>query len=70
MGFYRTGQPRAFDRASAIAYLTPRLAEEIAFANRAADRFGFECVDPGGHVFIGSCGDVVCMHEGCGKVVW
>ncbi len=27
-----------------------------------------ECVNPSGHHFIPSCGDVVCVH--CSKVVW
>jgi hypothetical protein len=70
MGFYREPQPRALDRKGLVAYLTPLLAEEVAFANRTADRFGFDCISPAGHQFVAICSDIVCVHAGCGKVVW
>lgn len=70
MGFLRQGQPQALDRKGVTAVVTRLLAEEIAYLTRTADPFRIEhdCLNPGGHDFIGACGDVVCCH--CGKVVW
>jgi hypothetical protein len=66
MGYYRIPQPTPLDRAAVTRFL----AQEIAFEMRVDDPFGVDsdCLSPAGHVFTGSCGDVVCVH--CGKVVW
>lgn len=45
--------------------------EAIEVLARTADPFGIDnrCLfNPAGHQYIGSCGDVVCVH--CSKVVW
>jgi hypothetical protein len=71
MGFHRIPQPAPLDRTSLTAEVTRLIAEEIAFARASADPFGVEnaCpLNPAGHDFIGSCGDVVCCH--CSKVAW
>lgn len=70
MGFQRGTQPAALDRGAVTAVVTRFLAQEIAFEQRSADPFGVahDCRNPAGHTFIGSCGDVVCVH--CSKVVW
>lgn len=72
MGFHRLPQPDALDRAQVTAVVTRFVAQEVAFANRAADPFGVNDPCPfnagGPHCFIGSCGDVACVH--CAKVVW
>lgn len=70
MGFHRQGQPAALDRAGLTAVVTRLMAEELAFIIRTADPFGIDhdCLNPAGHDFIASCGDVACRH--CAKVVW
>ena len=70
MGFHRQGQPQPLDRKAVTAVLTRLLAEELAFINGTADPFGIDhdCLNPAGHLFIASCGDVACCH--CSKVVW
>ncbi len=70
MGFNRTIQPQALDRAAVTAVVTRLVAEELAFERRTADPFGIahDCLNPKGHDFIASCGDVVCAH--CAKVAW
>jgi len=69
MGFYRQGQPAALDRASATAIITRIVAEEVGFVTRTADPFNVDhdCLNPAGHDFVASCGEVVCCH--CAKVV-
>lgn len=65
MGFHRHPQPDALDRAAIV-----RLAlDEVAFELRAADPFlvDHDCLNPAGHTFIASCGDIVCCH--CTKVI-
>ena len=68
MGFHRLGQPAAFDRAALRGIVEPIVAQEVAFAARTADPFGIDhdCINPTGHDFIGSCGDVACVH--CARV--
>lgn len=46
------------------------LCDEIVDLIDPPDPFGIDhdCISPAGHQFIGSCGDVVCVH--CAKVVW
>lgn len=70
MGFHRQGMPQALDRAQATAVVTRFLADEIAHLTRTADPFliDHDCLNPAGHHFIGSCGDVACVH--CGRVSW
>jgi hypothetical protein len=70
MGFHRQGMPDSLDRAAVKAVVTRVVAEEAAFAARTADPFliAHDCLNPAGHSFTGSCGDVVCIH--CAKVVW
>lgn len=72
MGFLRQGQPPALDRAALKAAIVNFIGErEIAEALRCADPFGIDdpCpFNPSGHRFIGSCGDVACVH--CAKVAW
>lgn len=70
-GFLRTRMPPSLDRAAVSAAITRFVSEEmIAAATAAADPFliDHDCLNPAGHRFIGSCGDVVCVH--CTKVVW
>lgn len=69
MGFHRQPQPASLDRAAVTAAITRFVAEEVCFAARTADPFliGHDCLNPTGHAFIGSCGDVVCVH--CARVV-
>jgi hypothetical protein len=40
------------------------VAQELAFEARTADPFflAHDCLNPAGHDFIGSCGEVVCCH--------
>lgn len=69
-GFLRTRQPPSMDRAAVSAAIHHFVAQEIiATANAARDPFGIDhdCLNPAGHRFIGSCGDVVYVH--CAKVV-
>lgn len=71
MGFLRQGMPPSHDRAAISAAITRFVAEEmIAAVNAATDPFliDHDCVNPAGHHFIGSCGDVVCVH--CTRVAW
>lgn len=73
MGFHRQGMPPppiTGDRATVTATITRFVAEELAFIGRTADPFGIDhdCLNPAGHRFIGSCGDVACVH--CAKVAW
>lgn len=70
MGFHRQIQPAALNRAQATAVVTRFVAEELASFIRTIDPFGVDhdCLNPAGHHFIGSCGDVACVH--CAKVVW
>ncbi len=72
MGFYRQGQPATLDhsqlRAAVVEFITER---EIADLLAPPDPFGIDdpCpYNPAGHRFIGSCGDVACVH--CAKIVW
>lgn len=69
-GFLRQQQPPSFNRAGVTAVITRLVAEEIAQMERNADPFGIADPCPhnagGPHRFIGSCGDVVCVH--CSKV--
>lgn len=69
-GFIRGSQPEALDCAAVKTVVTRLLAAEIAEANACRDPFGLDhdCLNPAGHAFIGSCGDVVCRH--CSRVVW
>lgn len=57
-------QPEGFNRSEVRAVVTRLVAEEVAFAERTADPFGIDhdCINPSGHDFIGSCGDIVCVH--------
>lgn len=68
MGFLRQGQPAALDRRAVRNIVTPIVKEEIAFLARTSDPFGIDhdCINPTGHDFIGSCGDVACVH--CARV--
>jgi hypothetical protein len=70
MGFNRTLQPAGLDRAAVAAIVTRLVADEIAFERRTADPFliAHDCLNPTGHDFIASCGDVVCPH--CSRVAW
>lgn len=71
MGFQRQIQPAALDRAELATIVTPIVAEELAFACRTAvDPFGIahDCLNPAGHEFIASCGEVVCCH--CAVIAW
>lgn len=73
MGFHRTGQPAApvtLDRAAFTAAITRFVAAEVAIANARRDPFAIDhdCPNPAGHDFIGSCGDVACVH--CGRLAW
>jgi hypothetical protein len=70
MGFHRIPQPAALDRAQLTGVVRSFVALEVAFAERTADPFGIDhdCPNPAGHHFIGSCGDVACVH--CAKVAW
>lgn len=63
-GFHRQVQPAAFDRATVTAIVTRLVAEETP------DPFLIDndCLNPAGHHFIASCGDVACVH--CAKVAW
>jgi hypothetical protein len=70
MGFHRQSHPAALDR-PAGAEIVPRfVAGEIAAANADRDPFGLDhdCLNPAGHTFIGSCGDVACVH--CARIAW
>lgn len=68
MGFHRTLQPAALDRAQ----VTRIVAEEVAFARRTTDPLAIDnrCpLSPSAiHQYIGSCGDVVCVH--CARIAW
>lgn len=66
MGFNREAQMVALDRSAVTAFI----AEELAYAIHGADPFAVDhdCVNPAGHDFIASCGDVVCCH--CGRISW
>lgn len=76
MGFHRQGQPRALDRAEVTALFSKNIivarlvAEEVTIANARRDPFALDhdCLNPAGHDFIGSCGDVACVH--CGRLAW
>lgn len=70
MGFHRQIQRPSLDRVAVAAVVTRLMAEELAFATRTADPFGIahDCLNPAGHDFISSCGDVVCVH--CSRVAW
>lgn len=72
MGFYRQGQPETalLNRAAVTATITRLFAEELAFLRRTSDPFEIDhdCLNPAGHDFIGSCGDVACVH--CGRLAW
>lgn len=70
MGFHRTLQPASLDRRGVTAVIARFVADEVAFANRTADPFLIDhgCINPTGHAFTGSCGDVVCIH--CERIVW
>jgi hypothetical protein len=70
-GFLRQPQPAALDRASLTGVVRRFVAEQVSFANRTRDPFGIAdpCPrNPGGHRFIASCGDVVCLH--CSRIAW
>lgn len=71
-GFLRTRMPASHDRTAPKAAIVNFIGErEIAEVLRAADPFGIDdpCpFNPSGHRFIGSCGDVACVH--CAKVAW
>lgn len=67
------GKSQSFE--TKIRSAMSELVEEFIAKNLAplipdADPFLIEhdCLNPAGHRFIGSCGDVVCVH--CAKVVW
>lgn len=70
MGFHRVPQRASLDRDAVTAVVTRFVAEELAFATRTDDpfRISHDCLNPAGHDFIASCGDVVCVH--CSKVAW
>jgi hypothetical protein len=70
MGFHRQEQRPSLDRAGITAAVHRFVAQEVAFETRTADPFAIahDCLNPTGHSFIASCGDVVCVH--CSKVVW
>lgn len=72
MGFHRSSQPLALDRAAVTEVVSIMVAEEIITMGLVPepDPFGVahDCRNPAGHDFIASCGDVVCVH--CSKVVW
>ena len=70
MGYHRTLPPPSLDRAAVAAVVTRLVAEELAFERRTADPFAIahDCLNPTGHDFIASCGDVACVH--CAKVAW
>ncbi|MDI1265012.1 MAG: hypothetical protein PS018_17315 [bacterium] len=70
MGFYRTGQPQALDRAAVTVVVTDLVEDELAFQSRTADPFqvDHDCINRTGHDFIGSCGEVVCIH--CARIAW
>jgi hypothetical protein len=60
-----------YDRLLIRTFAEPNpIVNELPVVLPAADPFGIDdtCVNPAGHHFIASCGDVVCVH--CTKVVW
>ena len=73
-GFLRQRQPVALDRAALTGIVRRFVAEEMGTLTVhlfTLDPFGVDdpCpFNPTGHVFIGSCGDVACIH--CARVVW
>lgn len=70
MGYHRQAQRAPLNRAELEHLLGDLLLAENAPLTRA-DPFGIDdpCpFNPAGHQFIGSCGDVACVH--CAKVVW
>lgn len=69
-GFHRLGQPLAFGNEQVRDVVTRFVADEIAQLTRTADPFAIDhdCVNAGGHHFIASCGDIVCIH--CGRIAW
>ncbi len=69
MGFHRR-QPASRDHGAPMAIVGRSVADEVAFATRTADPFLIDhsCINPSGHAFTGSCGDVVCVH--CDRIVW
>ena len=69
MGFHRS-RPAALDRSAGASVITRFVAQEVAFAARTTDpfRIDHDCLNPAGHYFIGSCGDVVYVH--CTRVAW
>jgi hypothetical protein len=76
MGFHRSGQPPAPKPIIRIDdFIVTRLLGALLLAENApltrTDPFLVDdpCpFSPAGHRFVGSCGDVACVH--CAKVVW
>lgn len=64
-GYIRGSQPAALDRASVERFAAAFVAEELL-----PDPFAVahDCVNPRGHHFIPSCGDLACSH--CGRIAW
>lgn len=73
MGFNRQLQPArdAAIRAQAVRVFekAPSIAAILAMLT-PADPFGLDhdCLNPTGHEFIASCGEVVCSH--CARIAW
>lgn len=71
-GFYRGSQRKALTRNEAAIVIRSFIGEqEIAAIFAAQDPFQIACECPGhpaGHYPIRSAGEIVCAHDGCGKV--
>jgi hypothetical protein len=70
-GFTRQGRRPARSRAEIAAVVSTFLsAEDLGLVQRTQDPFGLDhdCINPGGHDAIASCGEIVCVH--CAKVFW
>lgn len=73
-GYIRGAQRRAFTCTEVACAVLQFIGEEqIAqiFACRDPFQIARECPGhPAGHYPIRSAGEIVCAHEGCGKVLW
>jgi hypothetical protein len=56
-------------RALTTTFADPQfVTEETAETDEYACLDCNDCADPGGHLFLTSCGETKCVH--CGKVAW
>lgn len=69
MGFPRNIQPPP-QRDLTTIVIRRLIAEQAAFVARCGDPFGLDhdCLNPQGHAFTASCGEVVCTH--CARIAW